>query len=242
MELDSQVAVVTGGAIRLGKALALALAREGVGVAVHYASSARPAEETVAGIRALGGDAVAIQADLSQPGQAPSVIERAVAHLGRVDILVNSAAIFERADLAHTTEALWDRQFSINLKAPFFLSQAFAAHLGKDRAGHIVNIADWRGLRPDIQYLAYSLTKAGLLSMTRGLALALAPNVQVNALALGAILPPPGKDPAYLERLAQGIPAQRVGSPAEVTKALLFLLKSDFVTGDVIFVTGGEHL
>jgi pteridine reductase len=242
MELDGQIAVVTGGAVRVGRALSLALAREGVSLAVHYRSSAGPAEETVAQIKALGSDALAVQVDLSQPGQASAVIERTIAHFGRMDILVNSAAIFERADLAHTTEAIWEAHFALNLKAPFFLSQAFAAHVGKKRAGHIVNIADWRGMRLDTRYLAYSLTKAGLLSMTQGLALALAPNIQVNAIALGAILPPPGKDQAYLERLAQTIPMRQVGSPEEVAKALIYLLKSDFVTGEVIFVTGGEHL
>lgn len=242
MKLDGQVALVTGGAVRLGKALALALAGEGVRVAVHYASSVGPAGETVAQIKAAGSDALAIQADLFQSGQAASVIERAVAYFGQVDILINSAAIFEPADVAHTTEDLWDRHFAINLKAPFFLSQAFAAQVGKDRSGHIVNIADWRGLRPDTRYLAYSLTKAGLLVMTQGLALAVAPNIQVNALALGAILPPPGRDQTYLDGLAQGIPLRRVGSPEEVAKALRYLLQSDFITGEVIFVTGGEHL
>ncbi|UCC62956.1 MAG: SDR family oxidoreductase [Anaerolineae bacterium] len=242
MELDGQVAVVTGGAVRVGKALSLALAREGVRLAVHYHSSAGPAEETVAQIKALGSDALAVQADLAHSGRAPALIERAVAHFGRVDILINSAAIFEPADLAHTTEAIWEAHFALNLKAPFFLSQAFAAQVGKERAGHIVNISDWRGMRPDTNYLAYSLTKAGLFSMTQGLALTLAPTVQVNALALGAILPPPGKDQAYLAQLAQAIPARRVGSLEEVARALIFLLKSDFITGEVIFVTGGEHL
>jgi NAD(P)-dependent dehydrogenase (short-subunit alcohol dehydrogenase family) len=242
MELDGQVAVVTGGAVRLGRALALALAREGVKLVVHYHSSAGPAQETVAEIDALGSEAVAMQADLSRSDQASLLVERAVAHFGRVDVLVNSAAIFEPGDVAQTTEAIWDRHFALNLKAPFFLSQAFARQVGKDRPAQIVNIADWRGVRPDRDYLAYSLTKAGLLALTRGLALALAPNVQVNAIAPGAILPPPGRDQAYLERLAQAIPAQRVGSPSEVARALIFLLDSDFVTGEVIFVTGGEHL
>lgn len=242
MELDGRVALVTGGAVRLGKALALALAGEGVRLAIHYNSSAGPAEETVAEIEALGSDALAAQADLSEPGQAPTLVERAAAHFGGVDILINSAAIFEPADLAHTTEASWDRHFAINLKSPFFLSQAFAAQVGRERSGHIVSIADWRGMRPDTEYLAYSLTKAGILSMTRGLALALAPNIQVNAIAPGAILPPPGKDQAYLDRLAADIPVQRVGSPAEIAQALIYLLKSDFVTGETIFVTGGQHL
>jgi len=242
MELDGQVALVTGSGVRVGKALALALAREGVRLAVHYHSSAGPADETVAQIKALGSGALALQADLSQAGQALPLIEQVATHFGRIDILINSAAIFERGDLAHTTEASWDRHFAINLKAPFFLSQAFAGLLGKDRPGHIVNISDWRGVHPDTDYLAYSLTKAALLTLTKGLALALAPNVQVNAIALGAILPPPGRDRAYLKSLAQAIPLRRVGSPAEVAKALIFFLKSDFVTGEVIFVTGGEHL
>jgi pteridine reductase len=250
MQLDGRVAVVTGGAVRLGKALALALAEEGVHLAVHYNSSAGPAEATVGEIRALGSDAVALQADLSKLDQVPSLIEQAAAQWGRLDILVNSAAIFEPADLVHTSAESWDRHFAINLRAPFFLSQAFAAHLGKGRRAldgvrgraHIVNIADWRGLRPDTLYLAYSLAKAGVLAMTQGLALALAPNIQVNAIAPGAILPPPGKDQAYLDRLAADIPVQRVGSPAEIARTLLFLLKSDFVTGQTVFVTGGQHL
>jgi len=242
MELDGRVAIVTGGAVRLGKALALALAQEGVRLGLHYNASAGPAEQAVAEIKALGSDGLAVQADLSQSSQAQKVIERTAAHFGRLDILVNSAAIFEPAGLVQTTEAIWDMHFAINLKAPFFLSQAFAAHVGKDRPAHIVNIADWRGLRPDTNYLAYSLTKAGLLSMTEGLALALAPNIQVNAIAPGAILPPPGKDQAYLDRLVQAIPVRRVGSPAEIVRALLYLLESDFVTGETVFVTGGEHL
>ena len=242
MELDGRVAIVTGGAVRLGKALALALAQEGVRLGLHYNASAGPAEQAVAEIKSLGSDGLAVQADLSQSSQAQKVIERTAAHFGRLDILVNSAAIFEPAGVGQTTEALWDTHFAINLKAPFFLSQAFAAYVGKDRPAHIVNIADWRGLRPDTNYLAYSLTKAGLLSMTEGLALALAPNIQVNAIAPGAILPPPGKDQAYLDRLVQAIPVRRVGSPAEIVRALLYLLESDFVTGETVFVTGGEHL
>jgi pteridine reductase len=242
MELSGKVAVVTGGAVRLGKALALALAGHGVWLAIHYHSSATTAEETVAQIKALGSDALAIQADLSQASQAPAVIAQAAAHFGQVDILVNSAAIFEPGGLADTTEAIWDRHFAINLKSPFFLSQAFAAHVGRERPGHIVNIADWRAIRPGTNYMAYTLTKAALITMTQSLALALAPNIQVNAIAPGIILPPPGKDQAYLEWLAQKIPAGRVGSPAEVAKTLLFLLESDFITGETIFVTGGEHL
>lgn len=242
MEIDGKVAIVTGGAVRLGKALALALAEHGARLVIHYGSSGGPAQATVRQIQALGSDGLAVQADLSQPGQTPSIVERAAAHFGQVDILVNSAAIFEPGTWDDTTEANWDRHFAINLKSPFFLSQAFAVHVGRERAGHIVNIADWRGVRPGTDHVAYTLTKAALIAMTKSLAQALAPNIQVNAIAPGMILPPPGQDQAYLERWAHQIPAQRVGSPEEVARALIFLLRSDFVTGELIFVTGGQHL
>jgi NAD(P)-dependent dehydrogenase (short-subunit alcohol dehydrogenase family) len=242
MELEEKVAIVTGGAVRLGKALALALAEQGVRLAVHYSTSAGPAQEVVQEIRAAGSDALAIQADLSRPGEVPSIVERALAHFGQVDILVNSAAVFEPGNWDDTTEANWDRHFAINLKAPFFLSQAFAAQVGRQRSGHIVNIADWRGVRPGSGHMAYTLTKAALIAMTKSLALALAPNIQVNAIAPGMILPPPGKDLLYLERKASQIPARRIGSPKEIADTLIFLLRSSFITGELIFVTGGEHL
>ena len=242
MEIEGKVAIVTGGAVRLGKALALALAKEGTRLVVHYGSSAGPAQETVRQIEALGSQALAIQADLGQPSQAPSIVDRAVARFGQVDILVNSAAIFKPGRWDDTTEENWDQHLSINLKSPFFLSQAFARHVGRERPAHIVNIADWRGVRPGTDHVAYTLTKAALIAMTRSLALALAPNIQVNAIAPGMILPPPGKDQAYLQRWAHQIPAQRVGSPEEIAKTLIFLVHSDFVTGDLIHVTGGQHL
>lgn len=242
MNLQGKVALVTGGAVRLGKALAFALAGEGARLAIHHNQSIGRAEETVAEIRALGGDAFPVQADLSRAGSASGAIVDTVNHFGRLDILVNSAAIFEPGDIADTTEDLWDRQFALNLKAPFFLSRSFAAHVGDEQEGLIVNIADWRAIRPGPHYLAYTLTKAGLVTMTRSLALALAPNIRVNAIAPGAILPPPGKGRDYMEQLAEGIPLRHAGAPKDVAQAVLFLLKSDFITGEVIFVTGGEHL
>jgi NAD(P)-dependent dehydrogenase (short-subunit alcohol dehydrogenase family) len=243
MDLDGAVAVVTGGAVRLGRALALSLAAQGARIAIHYNSSAGAAEAMVSEIEHLGGnEAIAVQADLSQAHGAPKVIRQAAEHFGAVDVLVNSAAIFLGGDWQHTTEDNWDRHFAINLKAPFFLSQAFAAHIGGSRRGHIVNIADWRGAHPGADHIAYTLSKAGLIAMTKSLAQALAPEIQVNAIAPGLILPPPGEDRAYLEAMATTIPAQRVGSPDEVGKALVFLLQSDFVTGDVVYVTGGQHL
>jgi pteridine reductase len=242
MEIEGKVAIVTGGAVRIGKALALALAEQGARLVIHYSSSAGPAQETVEQIQTMGRDALAVQADLRRPGQVGGILQGAVSHFGQVDVLVNSAAIFEPGGWSDTTEENWDRHFAINLKAPFFLSQAFASHVGQKRAGHIVNIADWRGARPGTDHVAYTLTKAALIAMTKSLAQALAPNIQVNAIAPGLILPPPGQNRTYLESQAREIPAQRAGSPEEIARALVFLVRSDFVTGELIFVTGGQHL
>ena len=242
MQLSGKVAVVTGGAVRLGRALALALAEEGALLTIHYNSSTGPALAMVQQLRESGTEALAVQADLSEAARAGAIIDATVAHFGQVDILVNSAAVFGLGEWDDTTEAIWDRQFAINLKAPFFLSQAFATDVGRNRPGHVINIADWRGARPGTDHLAYTLAKSGLIAMTKSLAQALAPNIQVNAIAPGLILPPPGADPARLEDIARGIPARRVGSPQEVARAMLYLLESDFVTGDLVFVTGGQHL
>ncbi|HTP64048.1 MAG TPA: SDR family oxidoreductase [Geobacteraceae bacterium] len=242
VRLDGKVAMVTGGAVRIGRALALALAGRGARVALHYGSSTEAAAMTVAAIHDLGGSAEAFQADLRDISRAEALIGEAAQRLGPIDILVNSAAIFTRANLDETTEPLWDNEFAVNLKAPFFLARAFARHVGKDRPGQIVNVADWRAVRPEPGCLAYSLTKAGIVAMTKGLALALAPNIRVNAIVPGAILPPPGRDKSYLEQLAENIPLRRHGSPTDVANALLYLITSPFVTGQVLFVDGGEHL
>ena len=236
------VALVTGGAVRIGRALALALAGRGARVAIHYGHSDEAAAETVAAIRELGGDAAAFAADLRDLARMEELVDRVAERFGRVDILVNSAAAFVPAGFADSTEPLWDEHFAVNLKAPFFLSQAFARHVGVERPGQIINIADWRAIRPDPRCLAYSLTKAGIVAMTQGLAVALAPNIRVNAIAPGAILPPPDRDGTYLEELGKRLPLRRHGSPDEVAAALLYLATAEFVTGQVLFVDGGEHL
>lgn len=242
MELTGKVALVTGGAVRVGRALAQALAGRGVRVALHYGRSQAAAEEAVAAIRAMGGEVEPLEADLRDAAHVAGLMGRAVKRFGRVDILVNSAAVFGPGELAAATETIWDEQFAVNLKAPFFLSRAFASHVRGERSGAIVNIADWRAVRPGPSHISYTLTKAGIVAMTQGLALALAPNIRVNAIAPGAILPPPGEDEAYLDRLAERIPLKRHGGPEEVARALLYLLEAEFVTGQVMFVEGGERL
>jgi NAD(P)-dependent dehydrogenase (short-subunit alcohol dehydrogenase family) len=169
-------------------------------------------------------------------------VEKTLSEFNRVDILINSAAIFEESSVSSVTEDHWDRHFDVNLKAPFFLCQKFAQHLNPGERAQIVNIADWRGTRPGNDHPVYTLTKNALVAMTNSLALHLAPDIQVNAIAPGAILPPPGSNPSDLQQIAETIPLRRTGTAKEVTNALLYLLRSDFITGEVLHVTGGQQL
>ena len=242
MRLDRRVALITGAGRRLGRAMALGLAGQGVRVIVHYNQSAEPARETVALIERGGGQAIAVQADLRNISRLAYLVDAGIAAFGTVDILINSAAIFRGGTIRDTSEAEWDDHFAINLKAPFFLSQAFAERLVQGQRADIINIADWRVIRPGTKYLAYTLTKAGLVTLTRSLALALAPEVRVNAIAPGAVLPPPADDGDYFATIAGRLPVGHIGSPTDITQAVLYLLQADFVTGEVLYVTGGEHL
>lgn len=242
MNLEGGRALVTGASVRVGKALAMALAERGAKVIIHYNRSAAAAEAVVSQIKAAGGEALALQADLSQPAAPGQLVADAVEALGGLEILINSAAIFERGTALDETLENWERHFAINLRAPFFLCQAFARQLPSERRGHVINVSDWRAIRPGTAYMAYTMTKSALLTMTKSLAKALGPNIQVNALAPGAILPASDGEDGYFERLAERLPLKHTGNPDDVVHAVLYLLSADFVTGDVLFVTGGEHL
>ena len=243
VRLAGKNALVTGAGVRLGRALARALADCGAGVCVHYCHSAAQAEQTVVQIRKQGGRAEAVQADLQQGQSAShSLIASAKERLGSVDVLVNSAAIFEPSLLDSIDESSFDRHMQLNLKAPLFLSQAFLKQLAPDRQGQIVNIVDWRALKPPTGHLSYTISKAGLVALTKLLARELAPRVRVNAIAPGAILPPAGAGPDYERRIVERIPLGRMGRVEEIAVALLYLLENDFVTGEVLCVTGGEEL
>ena len=241
--LAGRVAVVTGAAVRLGRAIALAFAAHWADVIVHYGRSKDEAERAADEIRAFGRRAETVSADLSDPVRAAETIFDAADRLGGANVLVNSAAIFEDAPLAHTTEDLYDRHLAINLKAPFFLCREFVRRIPTGRRGHIVNLADWRGETPPADYVAYTLSKAGVVALTKSLALQLAPRVQVNAIAPGAMLPPPGEPiEPWRSRKLPDIPLFRTGSPDDIAAAAVYLLRSEFVTGEVLHVTGGEHL
>ncbi len=242
MNVRGKVALVTGGARRLGQAFVLALADAGMDVVVHYGHAAREAEETVMLARQKGVRALAVQADLRRAEDAQTLLPRVAGLMDSpVQVLVNSAALFKPGTVRDTDLDNWTAHLRLNLRAPFLLTQSFVRELG-DGVGKVVNIADWRAAYPGQKYLAYTLSKSALLTFTAMAARELAPHIQVNALALGAVLPPPDKDDAYLQRLVQHIPARRSARIEEVTDALLFLLHNDYITGEVLFVDGGAHL
>ncbi len=241
MELSGTTALVTGGAHRVGKGIALALAEAGCDLVLHYRSSAGPAAETAAEIERIGRRVVLVGADLADPSAAASIVAGA-GELAPVRVLVNSAAVFADDSLTGVTADGWWRTLDVNLTGPVFLTQAFAAALPADLDGAVVNVTDWRVARPYSDHFSYTVAKGAINTFTRAAAEHLAPRIRVNAVALGAILPPPGKDFAYLKALAKEIPLQRVGDPEVVAATVVHLLGNDFITGEIVRINGGAHL
>ena len=243
MELRGRVALVTGAGVRVGRAIALALAGQGMRVAVHYHASADGAAETVRLAKGSGGDARAFEADLSAATAPARLVGDVADALGSLDVLVNSAAVMMRTPVESVTPAQWDAMMSINLRAPFFLAQAAATQMqSAPMGGAIVNIADLAAFESWPEYIPHGISKAAVVHMTRGLARVLAPRVRVNAVAPGAVLLPESWDDAAAERLARTTPLGRLGSPEDVVQAVLYLLRADYVTGETIVVDGGRHV
>ena len=243
MELKNKVALVTGSGRRVGKAIALALAERGCAIAVHYRSSAAEAASVVAEIESLGGRAHAFRADLAKVVEIDGLIPKVVEKFGRIDVLVNSASIFYRKALEEITERDWDDNLNTNLKAPFFLAKAAGLQMRKQGAGKIVNIGDWAGIRPYKNYLPYTVSKSGVIGLTRALAKALAPEVQVNCVALGPVMVPDDYSDAETQTLIAGTLVKRMGSPEDVARAVLFLCEgTDFATGSTLLLDGGRLL
>jgi pteridine reductase len=239
-DLRGHAALITGAGRRLGEAFARAVAEAGAGVCLHYGTT--PAEGLAKElVEAFSVKTAALQADLSDPRATSRLVDRAVRELGDIDLLVNSASIFGASTWSDTNIDAWQEHLAVNLTAPFLLSQAFARHRN-GRPGAIVNLLDWRALRPGPDHLAYTISKAGLAALTQSLAQALAPSIRVNGLALGAILPPPD---AMGQEIPPGArsPLGRWGTLEETCDALLFLLAGpDFITGEILHLDGGRHL
>jgi len=239
MKLTGQTILITGAARRIGRALALHLAQAGADILLHHGHSAKDAEQTAAEIRALGRKVWVLQSDLEDLDQAASLVKQAW-EIQPFQHLINNAAIFDPLDWAEVTPAEWQKTLNINLSAPFFLSQQFAKNLAGQR-GRILNLLDWRALRPGADHLPYTISKAALAALTHSLALALAPHILVNGLALGAVLPP--SDGANADKILKNVPAKRWADLSEVGEAALFFLAGpDYITGEILHLDGGRHL
>ena len=237
--LSGRTALVTGAAKRLGRATALALAEAGADVIVHYRSSSEAASDTAGRIGRAGRRAWALQADLADVAQVDSLMKRAVDAAGGVDVLVNNASVFLPSGVLDFSADDLFADVRINAMAPLLLCRAFAA---QKRPGDIVNFLDCRIADYDRSHAAYHLSKRMLFSITRMLALELAPQIKVNAVAPGLVLPPAGEDESFLAARAHTNPLGRHGRVEDVTEAVLFLLRNRFVTGQVIYVDGGRHM
>ncbi len=243
MQLAGRVALVTGAAHRVGRALAVALGGRGMHVAVHYRADPAQAEETCRLVVEAGGSGTPFRADLAQADQPAALVSAAADHFGGLDVLVNSAAVMIRTPVGEVTPDAWDAMFAVNLRAPFFCAQAAAARMRDNpEGGVIVNIADLAAYETWPAYVPHGITKAGVVQMTRALARALAPAVRVNGIAPGTVLLPEGWDEAASERLRATTPLGRHGSADDVVQAMLYLLDADFVTGETIIVDGGRHV
>ncbi len=240
MELAGRVALVTGAGRRLGRAIALALAERGMRVALHYHASAREAEVTEHALRERGTPVARFAADLTDADAARALPARVAAEFGGLDVLVNSAGIMVPARVEDTTPELWDRVMNLNLRAAFFTVQGALPWLRPAR-GKVINLADVGGLEPWPRYAAHSVSKAGVGMLTKVLARALAPDITVNAVAPGAVLPPEDWDQASRDHIARTTPLRRLGHPGDVTAAIIYLLEAgDYVTGTTLVVDGGR--
>ncbi len=240
MSLNDKLVLITGASRRVGRELALGVAREGGDIVIHYGHSQAEAENLREKIQALGRKAYLIQADLDDPAQVGNLIPRA-SQYGPLFALVNNAAIFQSLSWQTTTLEDWNHHLMVNLTTPFLLSQAFARHLPPDGTGRIVNLLDWRALRPAADHLPYTISKAALAALTRSLAIALAPRITVNGLALGAVLPP--SEGVAPPNILKNVPANRWADLAEVSQTLIFLLDGPaYITGEIIHIDGGRHL
>jgi pteridine reductase len=234
-----QAALVTGGAKRIGAAIATALSKHGYDIALHYHASRPEAEQTAEAVRRSGAACELFSCDLADPDQAASLVPGVFKRFPGCSLLVNNASIFERAGLRETNPGLFDRLWNINFRTPFFLTRDFA---GLCRSGQIINICDTKITEELVSHFAYTLTKKALYDLTRMAAKELGPAIRVNALAPGMILASRDHTDEDLVRMSKRLPLQRKGNADQVVSALLFLLDNDYITGECIFVDGGGHL
>ena len=240
MQISGKTALVTGGAHRVGKAILMMLAHNGANVVVNYNSSAQAAAQTVEEAKALGVDAIAIQCDIAKLEDVQRMRQQVQSHFGGVDILVNSADLFGKHPVPTDDYTTWHRVTDITINGSFYVSNEFAPSMLARGGGVIVNIIDLAAWQPWPNFTAHSVAKAGLLAMTKQLAMELAPSIRVNAIAPGPVLPPPGYNEKQLANVAGRTLLKRWGSAEDVAFAAKYLIEADYVTADVVRVDGGE--
>jgi Dehydrogenases with different specificities (related to short-chain alcohol dehydrogenases) len=242
MNLNGKVALVTGGAKHIGKAIVLALATRGCKLVVHYHTSQAEAEETVKELLAAGHEAVALQADITQEADVDRMIEAAIARFGHIDVLVNNAAVFFRTPVDTLTVEEWERTLDVNLTGTFFCAHKIGLRMREWGWGHIINMADVAGLRPWADYIPYSVSKACVITFTQGLALELAPQVMVNAVVPGPVLFQDDTPEDVRQREIDKTLLKRTVTPEEVAEVVVFVAESDYSTGSIFPVDAGRSL
>jgi pteridine reductase len=241
VDLHGKVALVTGGGTRVGAAIVRGLAAAGCDVIIHHATSVAGAQAVAAEVTQMGRRAIPLRADLTDRAALEALAERAVAEAGRVDVLVHSASNFDRESPDALTKEAWDRAFALNATAPYQLTLALLPALRRV-GGCVIAITCMSASRPWKNYVAYSASKAALANMVQGLALALAPEVRVNAVAPGSVLPPADYDEERLARIRARIPLGRIGAAEDVARAVVFVAQNDYMTGQTLTVDGGRSI
>jgi len=239
--LKNKVALVTGGAKRVGRQIALTLAEKGCHIALHYRTSRQEALKTAKAIEKLGVEVALFKADVSKSDQVKKLVQGVLKKFKKIDVLVNNAAVFKRTPFPKVSEKDWDVHIDTNLKGPFLFCNEITPHMLKRKSGKIVNLADWAGIRPYKNYLPYTISKAGVICLTKALAKTLAPHIQVNAVAPGPVLLPPGISPKEKKVILKNTPLKKIGTAQDVADATLFLIEhSSFITGHTLLVDGGR--
>jgi NAD(P)-dependent dehydrogenase (short-subunit alcohol dehydrogenase family) len=242
MNIQGKVALVTGGAKRVGKAIVQALAARGCKLVIHYHTSQAEAEETAQELHAVGREAIALQADVTQEVEVERMLDAAVARFGRIDILVNNAAVFFRTPIDTLTIEEWEHVIDVNLTGTFLCAHKVGLRMREWGWGHIINIADVAGLRPWADYIPYSVAKACVITLTQGLAMELAPEVMVNAVVPGPILFQDDTPEVVRQREIEKTLVKRAGTPEELAEVVVFIAESDYSTGALFHVDGGRAL
>jgi pteridine reductase len=242
MNLTNKVVLITGGAKRVGKAMAHAFAARGCKLVVHYHTTHQEAEQTILELRAAGHDAIAVQADITQEAEVERMVETAVARFGRIDVLVNNAAVFFRTPIDTLSVEEWEQMLDVNLTGTFLCAHKIGPRMREWGWGHIINIADVAGQRPWADYIPYSVSKACVLTLTQGLALELAPEVMVNAILPGPVLFQDDTPEPVRQREIEKTLVKRAGTPEEVAELVVFVAESDYSTGGLFHIDGGRAL